>query len=321
MTFYVARAPFPRTAIDHLKKFADENSFDLVHYDGMPHEEANKFNMIPDEPYVAAFASLLTPAANTFRRHWPFNLQPVTDDAPFFGHHFRWAAVPEFVERMGDEWVPYVEWGYLLLVASLVVSAGLGFIFLVMPCLTTRVRPGPSVFVFLLLGFAYMFVEMWAVYRLLYLVGYPQVTFAVVLAFMLASSAAGAVVLGRCGKSCRTTGTILIALGGALLLSNLLFEVVATLTFKQTLVLRALVAGLWMAIPAFFMGFPFPFALEHKVRTEEIPWALGLNGLGSVLGSLAATLLAVHFGLNVLAGAALLLYVLAGIAILKARPN
>jgi hypothetical protein len=129
LTYYVAPAPFPRNAIQRLKTFADQNSFDMAHYPGIAPDEANKFNLIPDEPYYAAFQSLLGQRAADFRRRWPFNLQTASDDAPFFSHHFRWAAVPEFVARMGKEWVPFIEWGYLLLIASLAAAALLGFSF------------------------------------------------------------------------------------------------------------------------------------------------------------------------------------------------
>ena len=58
------------------------------------------------------------------------------------------------------------------------------------------------------------------------------------------------------------------------------------------------------------MGFPFPHALAQLQRREEIPWALAFNGFGSVLGSLAATLVAVHFGLTTLALTGIVLYLI-----------
>ncbi|MBI2947527.1 MAG: hypothetical protein HYY23_07765 [Verrucomicrobia bacterium] len=321
LTFYVAASPFPEEAIKRLKSFAERNSFDLVYYPGIAPGEANQFNVIPDEPYFAAFQSLLGPDETEFRQRWPFHLRSATDHAPFFSHHFRWAAVSELVRRMGTQWVPFVEWGYMLLVASLAAAALLGFSFLIVPCLATRMRPSPTVFLFLLLGFAYMFVEMWAVYRLLNLIGHPAVTFAVTLTFMLAGSGAGAAVLVRKGASIRAVMVILGLLLAVVSLFCLLFSPVLSLFSRQPLFVRALVGGLWMAVPAFFMGFPFPFALEQRVRAEEIPWALGLNGLGSVLGSLMATLLAVHFGLNALAGAAVVLYLFVAAMFLSARPH
>jgi predicted MFS family arabinose efflux permease len=79
------------------------------------------------------------------------------------------------------------------------------------------------------------------------------------------------------------------------------------------------VATVWIGLPAFFMGFPFPVALGQLERRHQIPWALALNGLGSVLGSLGATLVAVHFGLRTLALTGIGLYALA--ALLMLEPN
>jgi predicted MFS family arabinose efflux permease len=75
----------------------------------------------------------------------------------------------------------------------------------------------------------------------------------------------------------------------------------------------------WIAVPAFFMGFPFPYALGQLRRKDEIPWALALNGFGSVLGSLGATLVAVHFGLTSLALAGVGLYVVVAVLLLASK--
>ncbi|HEX8679792.1 MAG TPA: hypothetical protein VF683_07520, partial [Chthoniobacterales bacterium] len=81
--------------------------------------------------------------------------------------------------------------------------------------------------------------------------------------------------------------------------------------------LRALAGVIWLAIPAFFMGFPFPNALARLTRDAEVPWALALNGFGSVVGSLLATLVAVHFGFVALSLLAVALYAM--VALLSGR--
>jgi hypothetical protein len=73
---------------------------------------------------------------------------------------------------------------------------------------------------------------------------------------------------------------------------------------------RAVTAVIWLAIPAFFMGFPFPYSLGRLSKQSDVPWALALNGFGSVIGALLATLVAVHFGLLALAMAAVVAYAL-----------
>jgi hypothetical protein len=69
---------------------------------------------------------------------------------------------------------------------------------------------------------------------------------------------------------------------------------------------------------AFVMGMPFPLALRRLSGHDPaaIPWAWGINGTASVLSSMLATLIAVHFGFSLLVVSAALLY---GVAALAAR--
>jgi len=65
---------------------------------------------------------------------------------------------------------------------------------------------------------------------------------------------------------------------------------------------------------AFAMGMPFPLGLRRLAAVDEtaIPWAWGINGTASVLSSMLATLVAVHFGFSVLVALAAGLYAAAG---------
>jgi hypothetical protein len=97
---------------------------------------------------------------------------------------------------------------------------------------------------------------------------------------------------------------------GAIALAIVLFPLLITIFFPLPTWVRVLTAVIWLAIPAFFMGFPFPYSLSRLSRQSDVPWALALNGFGSVIGALVATLVAVHFGLFALALAAVGAYAL-----------
>ena len=62
---------------------------------------------------------------------------------------------------------------------------------------------------------------------------------------------------------------------------------------------------------ALLMGMPFPSGLRRLHDPAAIPWAWGINGTASVLSSMVATLVAVHFGFTAVVAAAALLYVVA----------
>jgi hypothetical protein len=202
----------------------------------------------------------------------------------------------------------------LLHVASLVVALALGFLLLILPCCATRARPtARTALLFFTLGVAYMFVEMWAIYKLVLVLSHQTFAAAVVLTAMLAASGAGATVLVRAEAMPRSRMVIRVLLCAMLALSVADFLLLTFIGSSQPLLIRCLFGALWIAVPAFFMGFPFPFALERLRRQAEIPWALALNGFGSVLGGLVATLVAVHFGLTALALTAVGLYLLVAI--------
>ena len=318
ISIFVAREPFGPPAIEALRKFAEENSYDLVWFDGITAEETNQINVIPEDPYYGAFAALLGRESERFIANSPFALAAPDDNRPFFNQAFRWSAVPQWVSTMGMAWLPFVEWGYILHVATLVVVTLLGLLLLIIPCVATRARPSlRTATLFLALGLAYMFVQMWAIYKLSQLVAHPLLAAALVLSAMLAASGAGAVILTRGDR--RRPGRTVAVVCVAIIVAAALFPVLLRLFYPQPIGVRVGVAIFWLALPAFFMGFPFPFSLSHLTRPTDIPWALALNGFGSVLGSLLATLVAVHFGLLALAAAAIALYAL--VALLSARPS
>lgn len=311
LTFFVARQRFETTEVTKLKEFAAANSFDLVYYAGMDLAEANRVNVIPDEPYFGAIQSLLeNPAA--FYARAPFRVQPPSDDAPFFHHYFRWRAVPEFFSRMGRAWIAFVEWGYLLHLAAFLVAGLLGFALLILPAIATRAPPSlHTALLFFTLGIAYMLVEIWALYEMFHFLSQPALASAIVLTGMLAASGAGATVM-----TSRPPPRALFALVATLLAAILCLPLLERIVFPQSLAIRAGCALLWIAAPAFFMGFPFPFSLARLAAGHEVAWALALNGFGSVIGSLGATLVAVHFGQRALALSGLSLYVVVAALVL-----
>jgi hypothetical protein len=63
---------------------------------------------------------------------------------------------------------------------------------------------------------------------------------------------------------------------------------------------KFLISLVIIALPAFFMGMPFPVGLKLCSQNDEstIPWAWGINGCVSVISASLASLLAVELGFN-----------------------
>jgi hypothetical protein len=102
----------------------------------------------------------------------------------------------------------------------------------------------------------------------------------------------------------------------ALLYLSLLEELTACL-LHQPPWFNARVSILLTAPLGFFMGMPFPLGLTRTYRLNPawVPWAWGVNGFASVVSTMLATLIAMHWGFNFLILAAVGLYLLAGMTL------
>src|SRR4029077_19928575 len=132
--------------------------------------------------------------------------------------------------------------------------------------------------------------------RFVLFLGHPTYALTVVVFLLLLSSGAGSVA----ARSSITSGNRVLPLLGlisALMLINVillpwLLSAAVGLQFS----IKLLVSALVLAPLGFLMGMPFPTGLR-LVRTVE--WAWALNAAASVLGSVMAMIIAIHFGLTV----------------------
>lgn len=78
----------------------------------------------------------------------------------------------------------------------------------------------------------------------------------------------------------------------------------------QPTAIRIAIACLALSIPGLCMGFGFPLGL--RLSKEKAPklstWLWGLNGAGSVIGSVLALCISIKFGISALTWAAAAIY-------------
>jgi hypothetical protein len=69
------------------------------------------------------------------------------------------------------------------------------------------------------------------------------------------------------------------------------------------------------------MGIPFPTGLSKakEARGEIIPWLWAVNGCCSVVGSIVAVIIAIHFGFSIVIGIAALIYIVVFVSYKKFR--
>jgi hypothetical protein len=314
-TLLLKNGPFEENEIASLRSFCEDRSFDRFWHPGIVPSETNQAHMLPRPFYAEAASSLLSGERQSFVREYPFRLDPTTDDRPYFFHFFRWSTLTSLVRELGLEWIPFVEWGYLILLAVIVqaslASAGL---LLVPLAITPRLRTHLPISrarvagYFGCLGLGYLFIEVTLIQKFTLFLSHPILSATTVISSMLIFSGLGSLLLRKVKLSFITAG--IAALGAIQLVGlPLVFDAFLHLSDPaRTGLSVALIAPL-----AFLMGAPFPRGLE-MVRTQAPPlgpWAWGVNGFASVLGPPVATLMAMSFGFRIVTLAAASLYLLA----------
>ncbi len=105
--------------LGRIREFAEARSFDLAYLPGMRADEANRFNVL-DQPYFYQGAQALSgPHRQEFLDQYKFSLAPATDERPYFFDFFKWQALPELWSVALTSGAGLLDWGYLILIATL----------------------------------------------------------------------------------------------------------------------------------------------------------------------------------------------------------
>jgi hypothetical protein len=168
---------------------------------------------------------------------------------------------------------------------------------------------------FFCLGFGFILVEMTLVQKFILFLGQPVYALGVVLFSMLLFSGLGSFFSARffaapLSQSIRKVCLLLAALVGAYLLAlpYFLYHFVSLSMLSKA----SLVIALQMPL-GFVMGMPMPLGIRRLRHSsvQLIPWAWGMNGSASVLGSILTVLIAVNAGFDAALLTAAGFYVLA----------
>jgi len=250
-----------------------------------------------DEPYAGLLSGRKSLAQ--FVDEHPARVDPVPDDRPFF------FAVQKPWGLPGS-----MKWTFLPMLAA----AGLLCVLLIAfgrPGGASAGRYAGSVVYFCGLGLGFIALELALLQHLTLLLGHPIFTLSVLLLTLLAVGGVGSYVSGRFdpGRVCALIGVmgLVYALGLPHLVPALLPLGVGA---------RILVSILVVAPLAFAMGMPFPRGLQSTGRGPfpAPPFYWGLNGVFSVVGSLATMVAAVTLGFQAAMVAGCACYLVAAVA-------
>jgi hypothetical protein len=277
----------------------------------------NQYNIMQQPVYYRTCTELLE-AENrvTWYRAYPFDVEPPTDDHPFFGHFFKWGQAPEVLAMAGHTWQPFGGAGYFALLALLALAVFTAGVLILLPLSVRRRRrmkqerqTGIMLGYFALLGLGYLSVEIPLLQRFILFLGYPAYALATVLFALLLFSGLGSLLSRRVPLRLVLILLPVLVAGYALGLP-LLFEV----TLAAPLMARLIVAVIALAPPGLLMGMPFPagLALLERRAPTLVAWAWGINGATSVVASILAALLALSFGFSTVLTVGAICYIGAG---------
>jgi hypothetical protein len=266
------------------------------------------FLYLPDETIPNAFTGLVrSPDPAAFERAYRYDVSAVDDNRPFFFYAVQPRDVWNFLKNASRLSADYnVNRAVPLLFGLLIVSALATGIVLGLPrlLLGSRLPSGRGIqrflWYFIFLGAGYILIQVALVQKFVLFLGHPTYALTVIIFSMLVSSGLGSYFSGGIARSDARLKAVLAAI--ALLVAALAVSVSPVLAAGVGLpiAVKFAISVLLIAPAGFLMGVPFPSGLRRleAMHKPSVRWAWSLNAAASVLGSVAAIVLAIYLGLR-----------------------
>lgn len=255
-----------------------------------------------------------------FAEKYQYNVAPVFDSSPFFFFTLKTGTALADLRstRGGMDW--RVNLGIVILGMVLAISVLAVLLFLIVPlaveprALHPRLMP---LCYFIAVGLGYILVEITLIQRFVLFLGHPTYALTVVIFLMLLASGAGSLTARRWSPEKGRLRLILVLIVVAVAAYIGLLPVALKSLIGLPFAAKLLISAVLIVPIAFVMGMPFPTGLRLLDQNSSIAgglteWAWAMNASASVLGSVAAMVIALHFGLNMTLLCGALTYVLAG---------
>jgi len=321
-TILVKNSDFTEDEIAKLKFFARRMSFSACIYPDMeeikvdekdifefyrnrfnPHDDYEYVKVYPKDFYRLTWEMLLEGRDKELYQEYVFNIRPATDQRPYYTAYMKPDEMSLYMDKLDQV---SEEWGYLLLLGTLIQSIVFGLVIILIPLITRwralfQGKKGTLgiILYYACLGLGYMMVEIFLIQRLGHFLGNPIFSISIVITTMLILSGVGS--LKSKEFSLSPTKKVMLAsmaIAGTMLFYILLLGPITHALVGLPFLIKVLIAVILIAPAGFFMGIPFPTGLNAlgRNRPELLPWALGMNGALSVTGSVLAKLLSISWG-------------------------
>ena len=322
VTLVAAKTGITAEQAARIRSFSEARGFDLVWLPDITPAEVNRHHVLEDPMYYMGAMSLLGEHQSRFISSYIYDLTSPHDGKPFFHHFSRGLGFRDLSNQLGKRSRSYAEIGKLLLVGALVQASLLALLLIVLPLLPIVGVPGGKseqlliIGFFSTIGFGFMLLEMSFLQRLESYLGHPLYAAAAVLSGFLFFGGIGSLLSARVkappNRRHWAIGLVIVLLasGYLILLDGFLSLAGGAHLFARMAIVMVIIGPL--AVP---MGMMFPLGMKRLGYgpSRMIPWAWSVNGFTSVLATLLAPLMAMHWGFNAVGWSAAACYGLAAL--------
>ncbi|MEW8508235.1 MAG: hypothetical protein AB2598_16190 [Candidatus Thiodiazotropha sp.] len=321
-TLLVKNGTFSAKELDLADSFNQARLFDTAYNHRLDKARANRYNQLREPYFYQATKQIVLGERAQLLESYKFDLQPASDDRPYFHHFFKWESFFEALKLRHQGGMPLIEWGYIILIITLVITTLLSALLILLPLsIISRSKGNASVDTsrwrtfcyFFAIGVAFLFIEIATIQKFIRFLHHPIYAISISLAGFLLFAGIGSYASERLAENSshyRITVQAVIVIAivniGYLFMLEPLFEQLGHLAMA----LKLLISSLLIAPLAFFMGMPFPLAIStlKQQASNLIPWAWGINGYASVVSAGMATVIAIELGFTAVILIAVLLY-------------
>lgn len=325
--FLMKKTPFNQEEIETLKRLASERNLEMLYYPGIND---------PGNWYVDL---LKNNNSEKFQNLSGLNLESPTDNKPFFEHigaigkidvsdpklpgGIAWVDAQKKVKRR----LPIED---LILLAIFLEASFFSLIFIFGPLLLFNKKGISSVVelrvlaYFFAIGIAFILVEICLMQQFVLFLGVPVYAIAVVLFSLLSGTGVGSLIAGSFKMDVsKALKNVYITLFITLLVSNFFITKIIDLSLGFDFWPRVIISIILIFPLGILMGMPFPLGMKTLSQVEKrlIPWAWGINGYATVIGTVAAIAFARMVGFQMVLFGAAFIYISGFFAIRKIKPS
>jgi len=302
-TLLLKRSPFTDEEVVTVERLAQRRGYGLLYTPRT--RPANLFTRLAEARDVGAIA-----------RAYPANIMPTRDNDPFFFNSLRSEDVGRAM-AIRSEWAK-TNLGTAVLFALVGISSVGVALFIVGPLALAgeRISTGrrlAAVLYFASLGGGFIVVEVVLLQRFVLFLGHPVYALTVVLFSLLTSCGIGSLLAGRFdpARLGPALTRVLLSIAGFVVVYVFALPPLFYRLIHLPRPMRIAIAVAALAPLGTVMGMAMPTGLRRldQRMPSLVPWAWGVNGAASVLGSVAALLIALASGFDqaLLVGAGLYL--------------